>query len=200
MQSLRAMLCGGAVAFALIAMQCAAHAEVVDQQANGFSIQEHEQIAATPDKIYAALIEPSKWWSSAHTFSGDAKNMTLDARAGGCWCEALPKSGGSVLHMTVVNAVPGMLLRLRGALGPFQSTGMDGAMNIVLTPKKDGTTQVDLVYNLGGYIWGGYQALPKTADGVLGLQLFRLKQLIETGSPDTPRPATTPNPAEEKKK
>lgn len=183
----------GAVALALVAMQCAAHAEVVDQRATGFSLQEKEQIGATPDKVYAALIDPSKWWSYAHTFSGDAKNMTLDARAGGCWCESLPKSGGSVLHMTVVYADPGKLLRLRGALGPFQSTGMDGAMNFVLTPNKRGT-QIELVYNLGGYVWGDFQALPKSADSVLGLQLFRLKQLIETGSADTPRPAEEKKP------
>ena len=65
---------------------------------------------------------------------------------------------------------------LRGALGPFQSTGMDGAMNFVLTPNKQGT-QVQLVYNIGGYVWGDFQALPKSADGVLlGLQLhFRLE-------------------------
>jgi uncharacterized protein YndB with AHSA1/START domain len=171
----------------LAAYGMAARAEVVDQQPNGFSLQEHETIAATPEKIWAELIQPAHWWSSAHTFSGDAKNMTFEARAGGCWCEAL-KDGGSVLHMTVVQVRPGVLLRLRGALGPFQSTGMDGAMNIVLTPKGK-TTDVVIVYNLGGYVLDGYQALPKAGDGVLNLQLFRLKQLIETGSADTPRPS-----------
>jgi uncharacterized protein YndB with AHSA1/START domain len=182
------MLGGAALAAALLAMQCAAaRAEIVDQQANGFSLQEHETIAATPDKIWAELIQPAHWWSSAHTISGDAKNMTLEVRAGGCWCETL-KDGGSVLHMTVVQVRPGLLLRMRGALGPFQSTGMDGAMNIVLTPKGK-STEVALVYNLGGYVWEGYKALPSAADGVLNLQLFRLKQLIETGSADTPRPA-----------
>jgi uncharacterized protein YndB with AHSA1/START domain len=190
MPSLKATLSGAAMALALIATQGPAGAEVVDQQANGFVLQEKEQVAATPEKIYAALIEPSTWWNRAHTFSGDPRNMTLDARAGGCWCEKLPKSGGSVLHMTVINADPGRLLRMRGALGIFQSSGMDGTLNIVLTPNKTGTaTQVEFVYNLSGYVWGGYQSLPKTADGVLGLQLFRLKQLIETGSADTPRPA-----------
>jgi uncharacterized protein YndB with AHSA1/START domain len=187
MQNMKAVLSGAAVAFALVAMQCAAHGEVVDQQPNGFSLQEKEQIAAPPDKVYAALIDIGHWWSSAHSFSGDARNMTLDARGGGCWCETIPKTGGSVLHMTVVYADPGKLLRLRGALGPFQSTGMDGAMNIVLTPNEQGT-QVQIVYNLGGYVLNGYQSLPTSADGVLGLQLFRLKQLIETGSANTPRP------------
>ena len=175
------------VALAAVLMAGSVRAEVVEQTANGFSLQEHVTIAAAPDKVYAELIQPAHWWSSSHTFSGDAKNMTFDARAGGCWCETL-KDGGSVLHMSVINVVPGKLLRMRGALGPFQSTGMDGAMNIVLTAKGK-STEVALVYNLGGYVWGGYQALPASADGVLGLQIYRLKQLIETGSADTPRPA-----------
>jgi len=186
---MKAMRLGMGLAVAALAAS-AATAEVVDQQANGFSLQEHETIAAAPGAVWAELIQPAHWWSQAHTFSGDSKNLSLDAKAGGCWCETLP-GGGSVLHLTVVNVVPGKLLRMRGALGPFQSTGMDGAMNIVLEPgdKKGKTTKLTVVYNLGGYVWGGYQALPATADGVLGLQFYRLKQLIETGSPDTPRPA-----------
>jgi uncharacterized protein YndB with AHSA1/START domain len=184
---IRSVFARASLAIALISLQSAScHAEVVDQQANGFSLQHTETINASPDKVYAAFIDPSKWWDSAHTFSGDAKNMTFDARAGGCWCETL-KGGGSVLHMTVVYADPGKLLRLRGALGPFQSTGMEGTMNIVFEPNGTGTKLVT-VYNLGGYIWEGYQELPKTADGVLGLQFYRLKQLIETGSASTPRP------------
>lgn len=171
---------------ALMATAFGASAAVVDQQANGFSLQEKVTIKAAPDKVWAELVQPQHWWDGAHSFSGDAKNMTLDAHAGGCWCETFP-NGGSAQHMTIVNVIPNKLLRMRGALGPFQSTGMDGAMNIVLTQKGD-TTEVQLVYNIGGYTWGGYQSLPTSADGVLGLQIYRLKQLIETGSPNTPRP------------
>jgi uncharacterized protein YndB with AHSA1/START domain len=182
------MLVGAGLAAVLVLLQGATcRAEVAEQGANGFSLGVKEQVAATPDKVYAALIDPARWWNSAHTFSGDAKNMTFEARAGGCWCETL-KSGGSAQHMTVVYADPGKLLRLRGALGPFQSTGMDGAMTIVLKP-KDAGTELTVVYNLGGFIAGGYGALPKSADGVLNLQFYRLKQLVETGSADTPRPA-----------
>jgi uncharacterized protein YndB with AHSA1/START domain len=187
LEMIKSMLGGAGLALALITLQAATcHAEVVDQQANGFSLQQRLTINAPPDKVYAALIDPSKWWDSAHTYSGDAKNMTFDARAGGCWCETL-KSGGSVQHMTVIFADPGKLLRLHGAIGPFQSTGMDGTMNIVFEPKGAATNLI-VAYNLGGYVWGGYQQLPKSADGVLGLQFYRLKQFIETGSASTPRP------------
>jgi uncharacterized protein YndB with AHSA1/START domain len=188
MKMIRSMLGGAGLAAVLVTLQGAAcHAAVAEQTANGFSLEAKEQIAAPPDKVYAALIDPARWWNSAHTFSGSAANMTFEARAGGCWCETL-KSGGSVQHMTVVYADPGKLLRLRGALGPFQSTGMEGAMNIVLKPKDSGT-ELTVVYNLGGFVAGGYGALPQSADGVLGLEFYRLKQLIETGSADTPRPA-----------
>jgi len=187
MQNMKPMLGGAVVVFALVAAQCTAHAKVADSQPNGFRLEEKEQIAAPPEKVWAALIDIGHWWSYAHTFSGDSKNLTLDARAGGCWCETLPKSGGSVQHMTVIYAEPKTMLRLRGALGPMQASALDGTMNILLTPNKDGT-EVQFVYNIGGYVTNGYQALPENADGVLGLQLFRLKQLIETGSADTPRP------------
>jgi uncharacterized protein YndB with AHSA1/START domain len=176
------LLSGGAVALVLLCGN-APRAEVVDSQANGFALDQKLVIAAGPDKVYAALIEPGKWWSPGHTFSGDSANMSLDAHAGGCWCETL-KNGGSVLHMTVVYVDPGKVLRLRGALGPFQSTGMDGALTITLDPAKDGGTTVEMTYNLGGYVWGGYGALPTTADGVLNQQIRRLKNFVETGKPD----------------
>lgn len=181
MSLLKSVVGGAALALALASV---ARAEVVDLQANGFSLRQKITISAPPDKVYAALIDPAHWWSPGHTFSGDAKNMTFDARPGGCWCETLPKGGG-VLHMTVVHVEPGHLLRMRGALGPFQSTGMDGAMTVTLDPAKDGGTDLELNYNLGGYIWGGYGPLPNGADGVLNQQVRRLKNYVETGSPDS---------------
>ena len=96
-----------------------ASAEVVSVAGNGFELRETAHTAASSDKVYAALLLPSRWWNSAHTFSQSASNLTLDARAGGCWCETLP-NGGSVEHMRVVYVSPGKTLRLRGALGPFQ--------------------------------------------------------------------------------
>ena len=98
------------------------HGTVSDVAANGFTLKIDAHIAAPPDKVYAALIEPARWWSSDHTFSGDAKNLHLEAKAGGCWCETLPR-GGSVLHLLVVYIDPGKAIRLRGALGPFQGLG-----------------------------------------------------------------------------
>ena len=169
---------------ALLAAICigGARASVVSATTSGLALRETVHVMASPDKAYAALIQPSRWWSSEHTFSGSASNMSLDAKAGGCWCEALP-GGGSVLHLTVVYAVPGKVLRLRGALGPFQGLAVDGAMTWSLS-SAGGGTDIVLIYNLGGSVDGGFQGLAPKVDAVLAEQAARLKQFIDTGSPE----------------
>lgn len=176
---------GAAFSFALAHSSTAVGA-VADVGATGFTVHETVEIAAPPDKVYAALATPAQWWSSTHTFSGSAANLTLDARAGGCWCETLP-NGGSVQHLIVVFAAPGKTLRLRGALGPFQGMGVDGALTWSLKPDATGTA-LTLDYALGGYSKAGFADFAKAVDGVLGEQTTRLKAFIETGSPDAAKP------------
>jgi len=170
---------GAALALAVI---CAdrASAEITDSAPNGFSVGENAHIAAPSDKVYAALIAPQHWWSGKHTFSGNAANLTFDAKAGGCWCEAMP-DGGSVEHMTIVFASPGKVLRLRGAMGPFQEMATTTVMTWSLKPAGDGT-DVTLVSSTGGYTKGGLQNLAPIVDHVFGEQLARLKAYVETGA------------------
>jgi uncharacterized protein YndB with AHSA1/START domain len=164
-----------------------AGAAVTDSGVSGFTIEETVHIAADDGRVYAALIAPAHWWSSAHTFSGNASNLTLDAKAGGCWCETLP-DGGSVLHLTVVNVAPGRMLRLRGALGPFQAMAADGALTWTLKPAGDGTDLV-MTYAVFGYAKSGFDGISHAADGVLAEQAERLKHYAETGSPEPSKEA-----------
>ncbi|MDP9091136.1 MAG: SRPBCC domain-containing protein [Pseudomonadota bacterium] len=152
-------------------------AEVLSSGQNGFEVRETLRVSATPQKVYAALLQPSRWWSSSHTFSGNAANITLDAKAGGCWCEILPE-GGSVEHMRVVYVAPGNTLRLRGALGPFQGSGVEGAMTWSLRASAN-ATDISVTYAVGGYGKDGFEAAAKGVDQVLGEQLQLLKKLIE---------------------
>jgi len=151
---------------------------VTDVGPNGFMLKIDTHIGASPDRVYAALIEPARWWSPDHTFSGSANSLRLEPKAGGCWCEVLP-NGGSVQHLTVVYVDPDKALRLRGALGPFQGMGVDGALTWMLKPVGDGT-DLSTTYALGGYSKDGFAALSQAADGVLTSQLAQLKKLIET--------------------
>jgi len=168
---------------AIIVTRFTASAAVEDQAQNGFTIAETAVIAAPPGRVYEALLVPAHWWSSEHTYSHNAGNLSLDAHAGGCWCETLP-GGGSVQHLVVANVIPGKLLRLRGALGPLQGMAVDGAMTFALHAASSGT-ELTLTYAVGGYSKGGFGELSGAVDSVLAEQTARLKRLVETGSPET---------------
>jgi len=171
-----ALVCAGVLAVAASFSRSAA-GEVLSAGQNGFEVRETVRVAAGADKAYAALLKPARWWSSEHTFSGSAANLVLDARAGGCWCETLP-DGGSVEHLHVVYVAPGKALRLRGALGPLQGLGADGAMTWTVKGGAGGT-EISVNYAVGGYAKDGFDAVSKGVDHVLGEQLERLRKLID---------------------
>ena len=157
--------------------------EVIESTPAGFSVRNAATINAPPEKVYAALTDKvGGWWDPAHTFSHDARNLSVDAKPGGCFCERLP-DGGGVQHMSVVYASPGKLLRLTGAIGPLQEAALAGTMTWNLSQAGGGTT-VELIYTVGGFRAGGFRDLPTVVDGVLRGQLTRLKAFVETGRPD----------------
>ena len=158
-----------------------AASEVKAVTANGFEVASTTTISAPADRVYAALGEVGRWWNPAHTFSRDAANLSLELRAGGCFCERL-KDGGSVQHLQVVYAAPGEGLRLRGALGPLQAEGVDGTLSWTLKLAENGTN-VALSYVVGGYIRGGMEQWAPRVDRVLDEQLQRLKGFVEGKSP-----------------
>lgn len=179
MSRVRQMVAGFLIASAV---SIPARAAVSDSSAYGFSVVESAHISAPPNKVYTSLITPSQWWSSKHTFSKDAGNLTLAATAGGCWCEKTA-NGGSVQHLVFVNVAPDKTLVMRGALGPLQGLGVDGAMTISLKATPDGT-DLSLTYNVGGYLKGDLASWATPVDTVLGEQVARLKSYIETGTPE----------------
>jgi len=157
-----------------------ARAEVADAAAGGFSVKLTAAVAAPAAKAWAALIDPGAWWDKSHTWSGDAANLSLEARPGGCFCEKL--SGGGAHHMTVIYADAGKLLRMTGGLGPLQDMPVAAVMTFKLT-EASGKTAVELSYKVGGYAPGGLAGLARPVDGVLGEQLARFKRKVETGKP-----------------
>jgi uncharacterized protein YndB with AHSA1/START domain len=158
-----------------------AAAAVVHASASGFELKQVVHIAAPPARVYAALIQPAKWWNSQHTYSGSAANLSLDARIGGCFCEAL-SGGGVVEHLAVVNIQPNQALELRGALGPFHARGVDGVLAFNLVAAGDGV-DLTMTNDLGGYMSEGMDGWAPKADAMLADQLARLKRYVETGSP-----------------
>jgi uncharacterized protein YndB with AHSA1/START domain len=169
--------------FGSFVVTASASGEVIDVAATGFSLV-HEVTIAAPrqDAWRAAVHEVGQWWSSDHTISGDASNMSIKPVPQGCFCEAIGEHAG-VVHLTVTFVNPNVLLRLTGGLGPLGLLGVDGNMTWEFFDVEEGTT-VRFSYVVGGYRPGGLDEMAGPVDYVIGEALQRLKAHIETGDAD----------------
>ena len=174
-------------AFTALALACfivtAADAEVLDAGPGGFTISHKTEISASRTEVYNAAVDNvGDWWSDDHTLSGDASNMTIDARTQGCFCEALGEGAG-VVHLTVTFVNPGVILRLSGGLGPLGLMGVSGNMTWELADSENGTI-VTLNYAVGGYLPDGLDSIAEAVDAVLVEQMTSLKAFVEDDGQD----------------
>lgn len=172
----------GVLAWAGVAMAAPAHAAVTGSSAIGFATESSVEVAADAAHVYALLATPDRWWSDAHTYSGDSANMTIDPRAGGCFCETIPsKDGpsGTIEHARILYAMPGQRLRLSGGFGPLQSEGVSGTLDIAIASAGKGV-RVTITYIVGGYMRAGPDKVAPLVDQVLGEQLVGLKRAAES--------------------
>jgi uncharacterized protein YndB with AHSA1/START domain len=156
-------------------------AEVADSSPGGFTVKFSLPMHSTPAQVYAALIQVGNWWDPAHTFSGDAHNLSIDEKAGGCFCEKLPDHG-SVRHLEVLTVMPGKRLVMSGGLGPLQSIAASGSMTLQITAAGAGA-KLDVVYTVAGYLPAGMNTWAPRVDAMLQQQLGRLGNYIEKGKP-----------------
>ena len=168
-----------ALVFALAVLDTSA--SVVQVTSSGFLIRHEVIINAQPAKVYESLVGVGSWWNPDHTYSHDARNLSIDARPGGCFCERL-RAGGGIEHMRVVYLAPGEVIRMTGALGPMQQSGVAGSLTWKLASAQGGTS-LTLMYSIGGFMEGGFDKMAPAVDGMLGEQVQRLKLFVETGSP-----------------
>lgn len=127
--------------------------------------------ARAPEDVYRLLVKPERWWDGAHTYSGAASNLRMDARAGGCFCEK--KGRGSIEHGRVIYADPGKLLRLDAALGPLQDMAVTGILTFKLEPDGGGT-RITMTYRVAGALTIKGSQLAPAIDKVMTGQLNRL--------------------------
>jgi len=157
-----------------------AQAEVTNVSATAFTSNFRAELKASGDDAWRALVQLPRWWSSQHTYSGQAANLRFDAQAGGCWCERWA-DGQSVQHGTVVLALPGRVLRVQGNFGPLQDLPVQGVLTFAIGT-QDGKTALRMTYRVGGPADAGLEKLAPLVDGVMGEQFKRLKSMAETCS------------------
>jgi uncharacterized protein YndB with AHSA1/START domain len=159
------------ICLALVATTASADVRHVEGAA--FTVESSTLSQASADQVFKALGKVGAWWDPAHTWSGDAKNLSLVPRAGGCFCERLAH-GGSVEHARVILVEPGKVLKLSGALGPLQDMPVSGVLTFTLKPEGRGT-RVTLTYRVAGGLTMDAAKLAPLVDQVLGTQLERLR-------------------------
>lgn len=150
-----------------------AWAGVKEASAQGFTVETVILAEAKPAKVYADLLQPRLWWHPDHTWSGSARNLKIEARAGGCFCEKLA-GGGSVQHGRVLFVKPGTLLRIDGALGPLQDMAVTGILTFTLAPDAGGT-RINMSYRVSGALTMDAARLAPLVDSVMTQQLQRLR-------------------------
>jgi uncharacterized protein YndB with AHSA1/START domain len=156
-----------------------AFAEVIDSRADGFTVDNSVVVKADAHTAYTALIEDvDRWWPKDHTWFGEASTLSIDPRAGGCFCEI--DGARQVQHMSIGFVEPGKLLRMLGGLGPMQGMGLYGALDWTFTP-VDGGTRLGLRYVVGGYSSEDLGKLAPVVDQVQRQQLGGLAQWLQRG-------------------
>ena len=158
---------------------CAAgtsEARVVDAAGNGFTVENSATVAVDVKTAWVGLVDHvDAWWPKDHSWFGKDGKFTIDARAGGCFCE---KAGDrSALHMTIGYVDPEHVLRMLGGLGPLAGMGLSGTMDWTLEPIPGGT-RITLRYVAGGYTTTDLKKFVTIVDQVQALQLGGLANYL----------------------
>ncbi len=167
---------------ALVLGPTAARAETSQVSATGFTSTFAMAIESDPERVYQAFTQLPRWWNKAHTWSGSETNLSLDAQAGGCFCERWG-NGASAMHGRVLMAQPGAVLRLHAWLGPLQDMPVQAVLTFG-TARRDGATRMRITYKVAGPAELQLDKLAPAVDGVLAEQVKRLRNFIETGRPE----------------
>lgn len=166
-------------AFVFAALTAAdARAEIKDSAANGFTVENSQTVPVDTKTAWNALVDGvGRWWPKDHTWWGDAGKLSIQPRAGGCFCEI--DGERQVQHMTVTFVDPQRTLRMTGGLGPLQGMGLSGAMEWRLTPVEGGT-KITLWYRAGGYTPDDLSKFVPVVDQVQGQQLGGLADYLRS--------------------
>jgi uncharacterized protein YndB with AHSA1/START domain len=172
----------------VLATAGAARAEVKDAMASGFTVVNAIRVPVDRMKAWKALVDDvDRWWPKDHTWWGTQSVLSIEPRAGGCFCERHGEQQAQHLLVTLVD--PGKLLRLTGGLGPLQGMGLNGVLEFRLAPADGGGTVITMYYRAGGYAPDDLSKLAPVVDKVQALQIGGLARLLGGGAVAAPSPA-----------
>lgn len=178
----------GAVAGAMVlacGLGSAAVAEVKDAAPDGFTLENTVEVPVDAETAWRALVEDvDAWWPADHTWWGAESVLSIEPRAGGCFCERHGEREAQHLLVTFVD--PPKRLRLTGGLGPLQGMGLQGVLEFRLVPSGEGSTAITLFYRAGGYTPDDLSPFAAVVDGVQAIQLGGLAAYLGADAGGTP--------------
>ena len=154
-------------------------AAVESSNPDGFLVRHEVTVPVDNKTAFDELIHPERWWNDKHTWSGSAANLSLDARAGGCWCEKW--ANGEAEHGVVVRILQDDSLRVRAEFGPLQAMAVNGEFDAVLHD-TDGGVRIEVTYRVTGPASASLDQLAAPVDGVIGEQVERLRAKLAGGA------------------
>jgi len=160
-----------------------AHADVVTATPGAFELRASQTVPASPERAWNALVRIGDWWGNEHTYSGNGRNMRLEARPGGCWCERWRDGGiehGRVL--LVMNREGVRTLRIEAPLGPLQEMAVNGILTFTIAPDAAGA-KIDMTYRVSGDASLALDHVGPGVNNVMMEQYGRLIRLVTSGSP-----------------
>lgn len=179
-----------AVAATLIAVAATpAAAQVVERSADHFVLRYEIDLESPPEDMWASLQDIGQWWDGAHTYSGDATNLSLSLEPGGCFCETLP-DGSTFEHGRVVEADPETGVLLDAPLGPLKGKTTMARWSVGWTGSPDVRGwRLVITYVVRGE---GVGAWADGVDSVMRGQYGRFTHFLHYG--ETPEPETPASP------
>lgn len=152
--------------------------EVIAIKENGFSLSNSITVEKSVQESWAGLTENvHQWWPDDHTWWGKSANLTIDAHAGGCFCEV--DGDRSAEHMRISYVDPNKLMRMTGGLGPLQGMGLYGALDWQFEALEDNKTKITLSYKVSGIMdKETYEGFVDIVDKVQAIQLGGLGKFL----------------------
>lgn len=167
---------GAAAGLSLVAAGPAA-AEVVARHADGFTLRFAVPMETSAGDVVLALDDIGSWWDGAHTYSGDAANLSLSLDSGACFCEALP-DGSKFEHGRVV-VLDDEHLALDAPLGPLKGRASKADLTFSW-PDAGAGAMVTMTFVVEG---SGLGSFADGVNGVMAVQFARFIHYVEYGEP-----------------
>ncbi len=155
--------------------------DTVSAEVTTLEIEIEQDIAASPERVFAAIVDTGKWWGPPFS-KPNATGMRIDPTLGGWFVEVL--EGGELGMARIEGVVPDRWLLMRGG---FHLGAADCTTEITLTPAPPADADADTDATTVAMSFRAHGLIDEAMkDGFRGgwheLITVRLKSFVEDGT------------------